>query len=325
MQTPAQEKTERLSVHPCDSRRRESSEKCRCKRSVLGPEQSSAGVVQSWPHLPIHELLLQLLGRLLLPFERWLVRFWVFISGWRRIRQFNPRRHLETSGSQRPLTLTYCLETWHRAICQTCDNEFSDEWVALSDHTEGIGPTGPMCGDTDSTGTETPWLRARGWRTRGRLKELFASRGSGKNKTKHCHRGGQQILAFVLVALISTRNKLLWMHTSKRRRYAACVSFIHGILWKRDCCSRDLLSKKVNDESRLPDGNSQNLQPLLMNWKQRVTSPHHSVWLPLLQPWSVLQSHLVPAPLCSTLASSRDATGCARGTRALHQQPHVRP
>ena len=130
---------------PCDSRRRESSEKCRCKRSVLGPEQISAGVVQSWPHHLIDELLLHLPGRLLF--------------GWRRIRQFNPRRHLETSGSQRPWALTYCLETRHQAVCQTCDNELSDEWVALSDHAEGIGPTGPMCGnpDTDSTGkTKTP-------------------------------------------------------------------------------------------------------------------------------------------------------------------------
>ena len=72
------------------------------------------------------------------------------------------------------------------------------------------------------------------------------------------------------------------------------------------------------DESKLPDGNSQNLQPLFMIWKQGVTSP-------LSQPWSKLQSQLVPAPHCSTLASSRDATGCAHGTGALYRQPHARP
>ena len=49
-----------------------------------------------------------------------------------------------------------------------------------------------------------------------------------------------------------------------RRRYAACGSFTHSILRKRS-------------EIKLTDGNSQNLRPLLANWKQRVTSPHHSV------------------------------------------------
>ena len=49
VQTPAQEKTERLSVHSSDSRRRESYEKtCRCKRPVLGSEEGSAGVVNPW-------------------------------------------------------------------------------------------------------------------------------------------------------------------------------------------------------------------------------------------------------------------------------------
>ena len=55
------------------------------------------------------------------------------------------------------------------------------------------------------------------------------------------------------------------------------------VIYPRDPLEKGLLFsgfafEKVNDESRLPDGNSQNLQPLLMNWKQRVTSPHHSVW-----------------------------------------------
>ena len=80
MQTLAQEKTERLSVHPSDSRRRERCEKCRCKRSVLGLEQGSAGVVQSWPHHLIDEPLLQVPGRVLLPSELWLIRFWFCLS-----------------------------------------------------------------------------------------------------------------------------------------------------------------------------------------------------------------------------------------------------
>ena len=127
MWTPAQEKTERLSVHPCDSRRRESSEKGRCKRPVLGPEQSSAGVVQSWPHHLINEVLLQHPGRLLLPSELWLVRFWVFLSGWRRIgiskpTATNDRWHSRTAWkhgtgpSAKPATMNSAMSGWRCLI-----------------------------------------------------------------------------------------------------------------------------------------------------------------------------------------------------------------
>ena len=55
------------------------------------------------------------------------------------------------------------------------------------------------------------------------------------------------------------------------------------VIYPRDPLEKGLLFsgfalQEVNDEGRLFDGNSQNIQPLVMNWKQRVTSPHHSVW-----------------------------------------------
>ena len=80
-----------------------------------------------------------------------------------------------------------------------------------------------------------------------------------------------------------------------RRWYAACGSRTHGILLKKVCCSRD----KDGDESRLPDGNSQNLQPLLVNWKQTVTSPHHSVGLHHSRRPG--QKALIPAGSCHAL------------------------
>ena len=36
----------------------------------------------------------------------------------------------------------------------------------------------------------------------------------------------------------------------KSRRYAACGSFIHGVLWKRVCCSLDLLSRKSTTKAK---------------------------------------------------------------------------
>ena len=90
------------------------------QEKTSGPEQSSAGVVQSWPHHLIDELLtswspfaaIQTLAGSILGLLLWL------------------EENLETSGSQRPLALTCYLETWHWVVCQTCDNEFS-EWVGV--------------------------------------------------------------------------------------------------------------------------------------------------------------------------------------------------
>ena len=113
---------------------------------------------------------------------------------------------------------------------------------------------------------------------------------------------------------------LVEAHTM-RRRYAACWSFTHGILWKRVCCSRDLLSRKSATKEgcrwKFPE------PPTLaceLEAKGHLATPQRQV-LPLSQPWSKLQSLLVPLLLCSTLASSRGVTGCARGTGALPRQP----
>ena len=123
------------------------------------------------------------------------------------------------------------------------------------------------------------------------------------HKTKHCHRGGQQILAFVLVAHISTRH-------IKRRKCAASQ-----VTHPRDPLFSGFALHEVNDGSKLPDGNFQNLQPLFLNWKQKVTSQH-----PFLQPWSV---QLVPAPSVSTLTSSMMQLDA--WARALKRQPRAHP
>ena len=169
MQTPAQEKTERLSVHPSDSRRRESCEKCRCKRPVLGPEQGSAGVVQYWPHRLIDELLLQLPGRLLLPSELWLIRFWFFLSS-------------DSSTQEGIWKPAAANDRWHSRTAWKHGTGLSAKPATMNSATCGNRPNWTNVrqpGHGQHWQDPDPLLRARGWRTRGRVEELFASRGSG--------------------------------------------------------------------------------------------------------------------------------------------------
>ena len=64
---------------------------------MLGPVESSVGVVQPWPHFVADELVLGLPGCLLLPHHFGLIRLRLHVDDWRRFRQFRPRGHLQTS------------------------------------------------------------------------------------------------------------------------------------------------------------------------------------------------------------------------------------
>ena len=208
----------------------------------MGPEESSAGVVQSWPHHLIDELLLQL------PVAFCCHPNSLFFSGSSSLVGGESESKKASRNERQPTTVGTHVTAWKYGTGLSAKpatmNSAMSGW-ALSDHAERIGPTGPMCGNP--------------------------------------------------------RDPL-------EKRLLLSGFALH----------------EVNDGSRLPDGNSQNLQPLLWNWKQRVTSPHHSVWFHRPgSPGQCSNPNWFQPTLCSTLASSRDATGCARGTRALHRQPHA--
>ena len=267
----------------------------------MGLEQGLAGVVQSWPHHLIDELLLQLLGRLLLPSELWLIRFWFFLSGRgdsnssthegiSKPAAANDRWHSRTAWkhgtrlSAKPATMNPAMCGWRCPIMRRKSAQL-DLCAATWTRTALARPR--------------PLLRARGWRTRGRLEELFASQGSGANMTKHNHRGGQQTLAFVLVALISNRNWLLWKQTSRGDGTPPVGHLPTGSSGKESAvlgiCFQE--SRRRKQAARW---NSQNLQPLLLNWKQKFTSPHHSVRFHAILVQSISLKHCI-AFACSEL------------------------
>ena len=147
-------------------------------------------------------------------------------------------------------------------------------WVALSNHAVGIGATGPMCGnlDTNSAGRQ-PAESAR-------VEHTWAIGGAvpiPRIWSKHDQ-------TFVTVTgnscVCSGRTDLKKLALEeahiKRRRYAACGSFTHRILLEKGLFSQFTL-QKVGEENGLPRWNSQNLQPLLMNWKAKCHLATHSV------------------------------------------------
>ena len=208
----------------------------------------------------------------------------------------------------KPARMNSAMCGW-RSLIMRRESTQLDQWAATPTRTALARPRPP----------------AESARTCGRLGELTASRGSGANMTKHCHRGGQRTPASGMVALISTR-------------VGSCGSTHHEeevrrlwVIYPRDLLEKGLLFsgfalQKVSDESKLPDGNSQNLQPLLVNWKQKVTSPHHSVkFYSSRNPGQNSNPCWFQSTSIPHLRLPVMQLDVRVGKGALHRQPHARP